>query len=209
MNIVGILEDSFAYAKDAIWGKWIKWLLLIVFCIIFPLFLGYVAEILRGRKPAPELENWGKMFIDGLKIFVAVIIYAIPVIVVAFISGISTFLILNPFTAFAAFTGFIAVIIVAIIVGIFATIGIIRLARTGKVEEAFNFSEINQRINSIGWANYILALIILQVVLLIIQTIIAHIPAIGGIINFVLTPFYGIFSARYLCLIYDYPETRS
>ena len=181
MNIVGILEDSFAYAKDAIWGKWIKWLLLIVFCIIFPLFLGYVAEILRGRKPAPELENWGKMFIDGLKIFVAVIIYAIPVIVVAFISGISTFLILNPFTAFAAFTGFIAVIIVAIIVGIFATIGIIRLARTGKVEEAFNFSEINQRINSIGWANYILALIILQVVLLIIQTIIAHIPAIGEV----------------------------
>ncbi|MEM0316329.1 MAG: DUF4013 domain-containing protein, partial [Archaeoglobaceae archaeon] len=72
MNYAQMFEDSFEYVKDALWGKWIKWLLLIVCIIIFPLFFGYVMEILRGKKPSPELETWGKLFIDGLKFLVVV-----------------------------------------------------------------------------------------------------------------------------------------
>lgn len=208
MNITHILEDSFAYTKDAVWGKWTKWLLLIVFCIIFPLFMGYIAEILRAKKPAPELENWGKLFIDGLKMFAVLIVYSIPVIIIALISGIAIFA-LSPMLWTYATAGFIFLAAVGIIVSLFANIGIIRLVRTEKIVEAFNFKEINERIARIGWLNYILAMIILFAVLFVIQTIIASIPAIGGIINFVLTPLYGIFFARYLCLVHDSPEIQA
>jgi len=34
-----------------------------------------------GEKPAPPLENWGKLFVDRLKLFVVGIIYFIPVFV--------------------------------------------------------------------------------------------------------------------------------
>ncbi|MCS7145026.1 MAG: DUF4013 domain-containing protein, partial [Archaeoglobaceae archaeon] len=81
MNYGKMFEDSFEYTKNAVWGKWIKWLLLIVFCIIFPLILGYMMEIMRRREPAPELENLEKFFVDGIKLFLVMIIYAIPLII--------------------------------------------------------------------------------------------------------------------------------
>ena len=59
MDIGKTLNDSLEYAKDAVWGKWVRWLLLIISSIIFPLMLGYELEMYRGKKPAPEPENWG------------------------------------------------------------------------------------------------------------------------------------------------------
>ena len=88
-----MLDDSFAYAKEGVWGKWTRWILLIVSMIIFPLILGYMVRIYRGEKPAPELEDWWTLFIDGLKLLVVQIVYLAPVIlliILAFIPLIST-----------------------------------------------------------------------------------------------------------------------
>ena len=60
MEYGSIIGESIEYAKEAVWEKWTKWILLVVSTIIFPLLLGYVMEIYRGTKPAPELEHWGK-----------------------------------------------------------------------------------------------------------------------------------------------------
>jgi MFS family permease len=88
-----MLDDSFAYAKDGVWERWTRWLLLILSMLIFPLILGYIVRIYRGEKPAPEPEMWLELFIDGLKLLLVQIIYLLPVIllvILAFIPLIST-----------------------------------------------------------------------------------------------------------------------
>ena len=93
MNFGSMLDDSFAYAKDGVWEKWTRWVLLILSMLIFPLILGYIVRIYRGENPAPEPGEWGTLFVDGLKLLLVQIIYLAPVIllvILAFIPLVST-----------------------------------------------------------------------------------------------------------------------
>lgn len=93
MDFGSLLDDSFAYAKEGVWERWTRWMLLIVSMLIFPLILGYMVRIYRGEKPAPEPGKWLALFIDGLKLLLVQIIYLLPVIllvILAFIPLIST-----------------------------------------------------------------------------------------------------------------------
>ena len=65
MDFGSMLDDSFAYAKDGVWEKWTRWLLLIVSMIIFPLILGYIVRIYRGERPAPEPGEWGRSLLTA------------------------------------------------------------------------------------------------------------------------------------------------
>jgi hypothetical protein len=210
-NMVG---DSFAYAKDAIIGKWMQWLLLVIATIILCIpLLGYTLKILRGEKPAPEVTGWGTLFIDGIKYFIVSLVWAIPCLIILFLAlGSFIAAIASGNTAAAmtfiggAIIGFLVFVVVAIITGLFATIGIIRFARTGSMGEAFNFGAILETIGKIGWGTYIIALIVLvivQIVFSIIITILAMIPILGLIIELVLIAPLSIFEARYLCQLYD------
>jgi hypothetical protein len=222
MEYGSMIGNSIEYAKDAVWGKWTRWILLVVSTIIFPLILGYIMEIYRGATPAPEMDQWGKKFIDGLKFFVAALIYAIPVIIViilfigiavlAFMPFSSTmgYAPMNPALIAGAIAGLIVGIILAIIVGIiitlFSTIGLVRMAREDHFGEAFNFGAILATIRRIGWGNYIVALIVLWVISLVLGLIlsaIAAIPFIGWLIWLFLFPLLLIFESRYICQIYD------
>ena len=209
MEIGKGLSGSLEYAQDAVWGKWVKWILLIVSTIIFPLIMGYELEVYRGKKPAPELENWGKLFIDGLKLFVIQLIYAIPVIIVAVIFiGTGVFLLVsNPNAWMAAagsfVIGLILTLIVAIIIGLVEMIGVVRFARKGSMGEAFNFSAIFETIGKIGWLDYIFALIALFVVVFIIVMVLSLIPWLGPFLILVLSPVIAIFTARYVTMLYD------
>lgn len=220
-----MLGDSLGYAKDGLVGHWKRWVLLIISTIIFPLMMGYTMEIWRGKKPAPEPEQWGKMFIDGLKLLVAAIIYAIPVILIILVFGGFAFFTaiqeaamsgdpdfftnnidtLMPLVA-AFMVGLLIAFIVAIILALFSTIGFVRMARTEKFGEAFNFGAILETIRKIGWGSYILALIILFVVAGIIWFVINlfnMIPFIGWVITLILLPFLIIFEARYITWVYE------
>ena len=213
-----MIGSSIEYAKDAVWGKWTRWILLVISTIIFPLILGYIMEIYRGTTPAPEMEQWGKKFIDGLKFFVAALIYAIPVIIfigiaaLAFMPFSSTmgYAPMNPGLIAGAIAGVIVGIIIAIIVGIlvtlFSTIGLVRMAREDHFGEAFNFGAILATIRRIGWGNYIVALVVLWIISLILGLIlsaIAAIPFIGWLIWLFLFPLLLIFESRYITQIYD------
>lgn len=214
MDLGNMLGDSFAYAKDAVVGKWMQWLLLVIATIIlFIPLLGYSLKVLRGEKPAPEVTGWGTLFIDGIKYLIVSLIWAIPTLVIFFITigaGILATVGQDPTEVMGAIMGmlfgFIVVAIVAILTMIFATIGIIRFARTGSMGEAFNFKEINATIGRIGWGSYIIALIVFIVVVIVIEiiiSIIGMIPIIGAIIGFVLIAPVMIFQSRYLCQLYD------
>jgi hypothetical protein len=210
-NMVG---ESFEYAKEAVVGKWNKWIMLIIATILLGLpLMGYAMKVLRGEKPAPEVDDWGTLFIDGIKACIVSLIYAIPLIivwfivvgasVVAFMSGNYSAMI----TAFGAIAlGLVVLIILAIIIAVFEVIGMVRFARTGSIGEAFNFNAILATIGKLGWVPYIIALVVLIVVAIvfgIITGIIQMIPILGWIISFCLVAPWTLFVARYVCQIYD------
>jgi hypothetical protein len=210
MDIGRVLNDSFEYAKDAVWGKWARWILLIIASIIFPLIMGYELEVYRGKKPAPEPANWGKLFIDGIKLLIIQIIYLIPVLIVAliFIGGGALMTLGGSPAAVMAGVGSILIgvlitVIVAIIIGLFEAMGVVRFARTGKMGEAFNFNAILTQIGKIGWGSYIVALIVVFIVAIIIAAILSIIPVIGGLLMLIVAPALAIFVARYITLVYD------
>jgi hypothetical protein len=226
MDIGTALHESFSFATDAVWEKWTRWIILTIMSVIFPLILGYTMEIYRGTVPAPEPENWGKLFVDGLKLLAAAIIYAIPVIIIivaAFIPVMIT--IIGSISSGTEFTfnpeelvpllvpvlgGLILAVVVGIIITLISAIGIIRMARTETFLEAFNFSAIFETIRSIGWGTYILALIVLWIVVFVISIVfgmIGSIPYVGWLIGLFLGVPLTILEARYMNLVYDAGET--
>jgi hypothetical protein len=215
MDYGSMLDDSFAYAKEGIWGKWGRWLLLILSMIIFPFILGYMVRVYRGEKPAPEPGEWVSLFIDGVKLLVVQVIYFLPVIllvILAFVPMISTLLASGALSVdFGSMSDsqterwlgshpellsalglmvllLILAIILAIIISIFSFLGIVRYTRTGNISEAFNFSAILAHIGRIGWINYIIALLIIGVIGFVfgmITNVFSLIPVIGDIIGLV------------------------
>ncbi len=183
--------------------------LLVVSTIVFPLIMGYIVRIYSGAKPAPELENWGGLFINGLKLFVIGIIYAIPIFIIAVVSLIPAMMLANgnPTAAIgSAGLGLLVMIIVAIIISLISAIGTIRFARKDSMGQAFAFGAILGHIGKIGWGSYIIALIVLWIVGIvfsIIITVLSAIPIIGWLIMLFLYPPWIVFTARYMTLIYE------
>jgi hypothetical protein len=220
MVIGKTIDDSFIYAKDGLVGRWDKWILLIISCIIFPLFMGYTMRIYRGANPAPELDNWGGMFIDGIKLLIVGVIYALPVIILdvalmgsaglAMLSSVKTSSgasYMDPGAIMgllvAILFGAMIIVIVAIIIGLITATASVRFARTDSFSEAFNFGAIFSHIGRIGWMTYIIALIMLGIIVGIAEVICMVIPYIGIVLLLILLPFLGLFSARYLALLYE------
>jgi hypothetical protein len=210
-NMVG---EAFAYAKDGVWEKWNKWLMLIIATILLGIpLMGYMMKVLRGEKPAPEVTDWGTLFVDGIKYLIVAIIYAIPIIIVEVLvlgaAGLS--MMSGNVTAITAaiagmLLGFVVILILAIVIAVFEMIGIVRLARTGSIGEAFNFNAILSTIGKIGWDSYIIALIVFVVVAIIfsiIVTILMMIPLLGLILYLCLIAPFALFAGRYICQIYD------
>lgn len=209
-----MVGDSFEYAKEAVVGKWNKWVMLIIATILLGLpLMGYILKVLRGEKPAPEVEDWGTLFIDGIKFLIVYIIWMIPIMIVWAILigvGFAGAMTGDETAAMAAvgtmMVGILVVFILAIIIGLFAMIGVVRFARTGSIGEAFNFSAILATISKIGWVPYIIAIVVLGVcgiVFGIVVGILMVIPIIGWLIYLCLISPWAIFVARYVCQLYD------
>ena len=219
MDLMRLLSDSFEYAKDAIWGRWVRWLLLLVSTIIFPLMYGYTVRVMSGTKPAPELEGWIGLFIDGIKLIVITIVYSIPLMVLTVLpflmylmpvsatvtpAGSGPEPLLSPELAiFAALAIFVIFIVAAIIIGILSTFAAVRFSRTGKMREAFRIRALLTHIGRIGWIRCFIALLVMGIVITIAEFILMLIPILGLILLFLLTPAFIIFSARYVALLYE------
>ncbi|MFH0968369.1 MAG: DUF4013 domain-containing protein [Methanobacteriota archaeon] len=218
MDIIDNISVSFRYATEGLVGKWGKWILLIIGSIIFPLIMGYTLRVMKGITPAPEADNLGGMFIDGIKVLIINIVYMI----IPCIIGLVLFVLSGGFgsltmagmdvTNLSAFLGLLMgtlgisiliFLIFAFLFGLFEIIGIIRFARTGKMGSAFEFGEILSQIGSIGWGSYIISLIVFGIVIMVIEIILGVIPVIGWLLNLILAPYLSIVGGRYYSLLYD------
>jgi len=185
--------------------------------VLWTFFVGFCVNILRGEKLLPEIQNFGALFINGIKYTVVAIIYSIPLIIVLLLTVGVTYLVAilggsNPTTESgvigSVIIGGLLSAILAIILALFAIIGFVRFARTGNILDAFKFSEILSTIRKIGWISYIIGLIILLIILFIIVLVIAIVtgqmgPGVPQLTFLIIMPFISIFALRYICLIYD------
>jgi len=72
MDYGTVISRAFEYTKDALVGKWMQWVILAVLSLVqgltlslIPLLNGYAVRILSGKTPAPEIDDWVKLFVDG------------------------------------------------------------------------------------------------------------------------------------------------
>jgi len=215
MGIGDNLGESFEYAKEALVGKWVRWIILTICSLPILSFIqgGYIVRVLRGIKPAPELEDYVQLFIDGLLYSIIMFLWMIPVFIVAlvFFGGalIAMFSGSDALGMAGAGAMLIGIPITAIILFLcllFAYIGVVRFARMEKFGEAFAFGAIKDKIGEIGWGNYFIAIIVLFIAMWIISFIVGIlllIPILGWILLFASVPFLNIFMFRYICNLYD------
>jgi hypothetical protein len=211
MDIGDIVSDAVKYPSTD-WKKVIiLGILFVISFLIVPAFfaMGYTFRALKasiaGSDELPEFDEWGDMFIDGLKVFIVNIAYFIIPFIVIFIgtwasissmiavSGAGT--VANP-TIFLGLVGITVIIgiMLAIIFGLLALIAIANMALyDSELGAAFRFSEILERIAMIGWGKYIIWYIVMIVIGLVAGVIV-------GILNII--PIIGLIIA--LIIIYPY-----
>ena len=220
-----VISRAFEYTKDALIGKWMHWIILAVLSLVqsltlslIPLLTGYSVRVLSGKAPAPEVDDWVRLFVDGWKLNIITLIYLIPAILVFLIfGGIGVIGVLAGEAAggdlatigaavLSVLGGILIAGIIAIIMAFIALFAIMRFARTDSFGEAFNFSAILNHIGKLGWGTWIIAVIILLVIAIIygfIVGLLANIPFIGWLIILFLNVAFIIFYARYFALVYE------
>jgi Protein of unknown function (DUF4013) len=186
----------------------------IVTGLLFSFFLsGYMVRIYRGIKPAPDFDDWGGLFLDGLKLNIVSFIWFLPVLIVVLCAlGLVVAGIASPGSGLTGL--YIGLLLLALLVGmvlliivaLFSIMGVIRFARTGSITEGLRYAKIAEHIGKIGWGNYIVALVVLGVagfIFSIVLMILSMIPYAGWVFTLVFTPLLTVFSARYYTIIYD------
>jgi hypothetical protein len=177
MDYGNLVQDAFSYTKEGIISKTLQWMKLILAAILIGIPLnGYVMRIYRGANPAPEVDGWGNLFVDGLKLIVVGLIYAIPIIIL-WLAAYGKLLVMALAGNFkeirsamlggwAPNIGLVLLIdLLELCIAVLVPIASIRLARTGSFNEAFNFSAILETIGKIGWIHYIIALIFIGILI--------------------------------------------
>lgn len=217
-------------------NRWMK-LILAILCLGLPLN-GYTMRIYRAEKPAPEVDGWGRLFIDGMKLFVVALVYIIPLVIILILFFVIILLAMaggnpkEPGKLLETMESLLMILlnIMELIVAAFLPVAYIRLARTGVFFEAFNLPAMVDTIRKIGWLNYIVAVVLVAIVIgvpllilicgylliffaalfLFSKSLIVLILLVAFLISLLLLiiPVITVFHARYLTRVYDSAETQ-
>ncbi|MBS7623613.1 DUF4013 domain-containing protein [Candidatus Bathyarchaeota archaeon] len=174
---------------------------------------GYYVKTIRETPSSdspPRLEQYGDLWVDGLKIVIAIIAYMIVPLVLIVVGASSLFagftwgaygpgIVMLP--AGLGVTLLIAGVILAFAVAIIMAMAVVHMVKTGSFGKAFAVDEILGIIGKIGWGEYILWLIIVFVFAVTVGAV-GQIPAIGWIISLVISPVFGVFTSRSAALMY-------
>jgi hypothetical protein len=233
MGIRRNLIESIKYAVEGLSGKWKRYIILIICSIIFPLGMGYSLRIMKGINPAPEPDEYRRMFNDGyqmitigtgyerniwINIFSSAserdkfreIYYQMWFPVVKYkitsIIGIITSMTLFLILPQMRLVKHILIFICIICLSSYqlpSLFGTVRFARTETLIEAFNVKEIRPVIQKIGWITYITPLLMIDIFLYILGYIIIKASIFNFFILCLVAPFFLMVFSRYLSLLYD------
>jgi hypothetical protein len=197
---------------------WDQVVAIIIAGILLSFFIsGYVVRIYRGIKPAPDFDEWGTLFVDGLKLQIVTLIWFLPLIIVILAAlGFSIAGLASPGSGsigllLVLLLMFAIMMVLAIVVSLFVPMALVRFARTGSICEGLRFSAISEHIGKIDWGQYIVALIILFVAMLIfglVVMVLSFIPFIGWVLKLIAIPLLTVFTARYYTLLYEQGEPQ-
>jgi len=225
LDLAGNLSNSFEYAKKLFgdFGRLVILIVLDLIPIVNWIVVGYAAKVLKespGADAPPKLEDYGKLFVEGAKIFFASIIYMlIPLIIIA--AGIGSFaagmfmeggpdFMARGFTpglmGLLSGTGLVLVLIgalIAFVMLILLAAGIAHMIKTDKFGKAFSFGEILGIIRKIGWGKYLAWIILVAIIAAIVGAITGGIPYVGWLVSVIIGPGLIVFFFRSLGLLYS------
>ncbi len=148
------IGSSFTYMFED--ENWLKKVLIGGIVAIIPIVnfaaIGYLVQIIRNVRdghplPLPEWDQFGAYFMDGLWIFLIILVYLIPLILLACIQGIGTAALSSNKDAESALTivssCFSCLMAVwGLLVGALSPAVLIRYAEVGEFMAGFRFGEI-------------------------------------------------------------------
>ena len=190
-------------------------LLILVILDIIPIVnlvvLGYLGNVIkepRDSKQLPPLDNYFDLWIQGLKIFVAAIVFMlIPLILVIPFASVAVLSwmaipVLLPVTGILAILLLVVGVLLSFFLAIILAMAIVNMLKKDSFGEAFAFGKIFDVIGKVGWGTYILWLLVIFICLLIVAGI-GSIPAVGWILSLLIAPIFGVFVARSASLVYS------
>ncbi|MCL2157419.1 MAG: DUF4013 domain-containing protein [Methanobrevibacter sp.] len=202
-------SDVTALAGMAVIGLLGALLVLILDIIYAGYGLNIIKKTIALEEGLPEFD-WGQMIIDGIKVFILGIIYAIiPTILSAIIGflgiGLSTFAIsadsMSTFLV-ANFFVFFIIGIIYLIFGLLYIVALGRFAETDSLGAALNVMDVFDKIGQIGWGNYILWIIVLLILQFVLNFVAGILLAIViGVI--IVAPFFLMYYSRAIGLLYN------
>ena len=191
-GIGDFLSDGFRFSTKPYSRAVILGVLFLLSFLIVPVFLvlGYVYRCIRrsleGEDSLPEYGEWGRMFVDGVKLFVAYLILLIPAALVSFAvsrGSIGLGVILNPFAIISVMAAALTVsFVIALIVNIYLFMAIPYVVYTDKISSVLEYREIFDRIKRFGTGRYIAVVIVTMIMAWILNLIGGLIPVIGVIL---------------------------
>lgn len=214
-----IISNASEYVKTGLIDHWKRWIVLIILSLIqmftiniIPLVSGYLVRVYaQPDDMAPEIDEYGKLFVDGWKMNIVTILYMIPAIIIAlafgavgvisalaglFAEGKMTHiggLMLGSIGLFLAFLVFLLITLVM-------NMAYVHFSRSGRLLDAFSIGEITRNISDgIGWGSYIVMWIIvwlLTTVFFFIISGLTMIPILGWLALLALTPLWSVFLAK-------------
>jgi hypothetical protein len=225
MDVGQISSNAIKYPFSDFSKILILGIFLILSFLIIPgfLYVGYLFRTLKasfaGSDELPEFREWGGMFIDGLKVFVVLLVYTIVPLsltilgmwasLIPIIATSNTGLAQLPAISLGLISS-LSIIggILGIIISFFIPVILANMAYYGELKYAFKFNELFQKMSEIGWVDYL----IWYIVMLIIWTITATIaffmifPLIIGVllVPLLIYPYIMLFFARSTALVYVY-----
>jgi len=219
MDYTDMIRDAWTYSRQGVLensGRWIR-LILALIPLAIPMN-GYMMRIYRGETSAPEVDRWGRLFIDGLKLMIVAFIYAIPICIIWLLTyGAMMATVFSGHADSAAMAGWepnigliMLMYLVEFIVALLMPVASIRFARSNRFFEAFRFGEILDQIRKIGWINYVIAIFLVAIIVAIPVTALIFVLLIlgifvGAITNFSLIAMLGILAVAILLFLLIFP----